>query len=334
MADVVLGLGTSHTPQLSSTAALWSDHALRDRANTRLLGDDGEFYSFEELLTMKKIPESELTAAVWAQKYDRAQYCIQVIAKRLEQAKPDVVIIVGDDQRELFDGSCSPALAFCTADALWDSPPPLGEYRTRVETFPGLAAAEWAVHGPEPARYPVAQELSTHLVETLIGDGFDIAVLASQRPPQRLGHAFTFCRYRLGLPSSTAIVPVMLNTIYPPNVLLPGRCFELGRCLRKGISDFSGSHRIAIVASGGLSHFVVLEEWDRNVLELIRARDGQALSDIPPKYFRSGTSETLNWITAAGALEDSEMTLIDYIPGYRSVAGTGTGLAFGVWEMN
>ena len=47
---------------------------------------------------------------------------------------------------------------------------------------------------------------------------------------------------------------------------------------------------------------------------------------------RSGTSEILNWITAAGALEGLAARVIDYIPGYRSPAGTGAGMAFVLWE--
>jgi hypothetical protein len=47
---------------------------------------------------------------------------------------------------------------------------------------------------------------------------------------------------------------------------------------------------------------------------------------------RSGTSETLNWIAAGGAVEHLAMDLIDYVPAYRSPAGTGVGMAFAVWR--
>lgn len=62
------------------------------------------------------------------------------------------------------------------------------------------------------------------------------------------------------------------------------------------------------------------------------AHDSEALGAIPRRYFRSGTSEVLNWIAVAGALEGARMTVLDYVPGYRSMAGTGTGMAFAVWE--
>jgi hypothetical protein len=49
---------------------------------------------------------------------------------------------------------------------------------------------------------------------------------------------------------------------------------------------------------------------------------------------RSGTSEILNWITVGGALGGLAFDLVDYIPGYRSPAGTGVGMAFATWDFH
>ena len=50
--------------------------------------------------------------------------------------------------------------------------------------------------------------------------------------------------------------------------------------------------------------------------------------------FMSGTSEVRNWAVVAGAMEgtDKEMKLIDYVPCYRSAAGTGVGMGFAEWQ--
>lgn len=45
-----------------------------------------------------------------------------------------------------------------------------------------------------------------------------------------------------------------------------------------------------------------------------------------------GTPEILKWVTVAGAMEREPMTLIDYVPCYRSLAGTGHGVTFGYWR--
>jgi 3-O-methylgallate 3,4-dioxygenase len=50
--------------------------------------------------------------------------------------------------------------------------------------------------------------------------------------------------------------------------------------------------------------------------------------------FQSGTSEVKNWITVAGILAETKlrMKLLDYVPCYRSEAGTGNAMAFATWE--
>jgi hypothetical protein len=68
------------------------------------------------------------------------------------------------------------------------------------------------------------------------------------------------------------------------------------------------------------------------VLDAIAAGDAAALSGIPRARLRSGNSEILNWVTAAGACDMLPATIVDYVPGYRTPAGTGTGMAFARWE--
>ena len=91
---------------------------------------------------------------------------------------------------------------------------------------------------------------------------------------------------------------------------------------------------MAVIASGGLSHFVVNERLDRRVLDGIAAGSTGAglLVGISRDELRSGNSEILNWIVAAGALEGLTPTVLDYVPGYRTPAGTGAGMAFAQWS--
>lgn len=332
MAKIVLGIGTSHSPQMSSTAEMWNDHAARDRGNPHLLATDGEFWRYDDLL---KVADpglaSELTSEVWDDKYERAQVSIEKLADALKQAAPDVVVVVGDDQEELFDDDGTPAISLFIGDEVWDRPL-TGARRASLERFPGLVAAEWSVRGTEPSSHKVESELGRHLAEELTLADFDLTLMSKQGEDKTLGHAFTFPRYRLHLPLTTPIVPVLLNTYYQPNVPSASRCYDLGRALRKGIESWATDKRVALIGSGGLSHFVVMPEWDHNVLDAMARHDRSALAAIPRKYFRSGTSETLNWITVAGAFEEGTMKVVDYIPGYRTPAGTGTGMAFATWH--
>jgi hypothetical protein len=195
----------------------------------------------------------------------------------------------------------------------------------------GIRAASWAAHSDSQQHHPVQSALSAHVAEQLARDDFDITVFTQQPAGRTLGHAFTFPRYRLGLPAETPIVPVFVNTYYPPNVPSAARCYELGRALRRAVESWPHEARVAVVASGGLSHFVVDEELDRQVLDAFTARDATVLGSLSRDQMRSGTSEILNWIVAAGALEDLAPTVLDYVPGYRSPAGTGAGMAFVRW---
>ena len=66
----------------------------------------------------------------------------------------------------------------------------------------------------------------------------------------------------------------------------------------------------------------------------MKARDYKTLAGEPDIHFRSGTSETKNWLVVAGMLAETNlnMELLDYVPCYRSEAGTGSGMAFAAWQ--
>lgn len=77
---------------------------------------------------------------------------------------------------------------------------------------------------------------------------------------------------------------------------------------------------------------MVLEEFDNEVLGAIGEHAIDAIAKMPRSFFRTGSSEVLNWISAGGALEHLRIRFVDYIPGYRSQAGTGTGPVFAIWS--
>jgi 3-O-methylgallate 3,4-dioxygenase len=330
MAAVVIGVASSHTPQLSSGVDMWPDHAERDRRNPRLLGKDAEYHSYDELLAAAEPGiADELDRAVWDAKYSRCQDAIGKLSRRLAAAQPDVALIIGDDQRELFLDDGIPTFALFAGDELTDTPPA----SDALDRMPrGIRAASWAAHADRPQQHRVSADLSRHLAGVLAAAEFDITLFTQQQQGRSLGHAFTFPRYRLGLPADTFIVPVFTNTYYPPNVPSAGRCYALGRLIRRAVESWQSTSRVAVIASGGLSHFVVDEDLDRWVLAGITKHDAGMLSSLSRAQLRSGTSEILNWVTAAGALEDMAATVVDYVPGYRSLAGTGAGMAFVLWE--
>ncbi|TKC90072.1 hypothetical protein FAZ69_07895 [Trinickia terrae] len=73
--------------------------------------------------------------------------------------------------------------------------------------------------------------------------------------------------------------------------------------LGAAVKSFPEDVRVAVVASGGLSHFIVDEELDLRVLHTLQTHDHAALRAIPRGALNSGSSEILNWVTTAGAVE-------------------------------
>lgn len=318
MADIVMGIGSSHGSQVSLTPDWWPKHGELDRKRT----------PFDELIKNARTDlDAELTPQVWQRKYDATQEAVATLRDVLQESSPDCLIVIGDDQAELFSRSSMPAIAVFWGEEVVDLP------RDMTNVPASRAAAMWAKHASEREAYPVPSGLGKHIVEELVARGFDVTQMNDQPEGHGIGHAFTFVRLRLMGERVIPILPVMLNTYFPPNQPTAARCYALGQAIRDAVASGPEPLRVGVVASGGLSHFVVDEELDRGVLDAIQKKDGAALGAIPEAKLQSGSSEIKNWIVAAGALSDLTFSVIDYVPGYRSAAGTGCGMAFGRWSQ-
>lgn len=325
MARIVLGLGSSHSPQLSTPPEMWPLHGERDKRNPHLLDTDGKHVSYDELLA-KAEPAlaKEITPEKWQARYEACQKGIAQLAETLARVAPDIAVIIGDDQEELFHEDNMPAVLVYWGESIANDP-----RRYMESVSPAMRAAAWA-YGEEKA-YPVVSDLGKHLIESLIDQGFDVAHSRLVKPGQGMGHAFSFVYGRLMHGKTLPMVPIMLNTYYPPNQPTPKRCYDLGRALRHAIEAWNADARVAVIGSGGLSHFVIDEELDQQVIKALQSKDAEAVYALPRHRLNSGTSEIRNWIATAGAVEHLPMTLIDYVPCYRSPAGTGCAMGFAQW---
>jgi hypothetical protein len=102
--------------------------------------------------------------------------------------------------------------------------------------------------------------------------------------------------------------------------------------VRKAVESFPGDAPVGIAASGGLSHFLVDEDFDRAILKACADKDAKFLQALPRNKLNAGSSEILNWVALAGAVEHLDLDWFEYVPGYRTPAGTGTGLSFASWS--
>lgn len=328
MARIVIGLGSSHTPLLTLPAKDWIHRSAADYANPSLNLSDGRFVTYEELKGEAGEHYAEAaTAAVLERKAATCQAALDRLVKALDDAAPDVAIIVGDDQRELFSPANQPMIAIYH-----------GETAPTSDAYGAADLPEWVrtvgagYMMDEVHAVPCASEVAWGIIEGLVDQDIDVATCASvpEGSKAAFGHAFGFIVKRLFQGRRIPIVPVLLNTYYPPNVPSAGRCHDFGRALRKAIEAYPADLRIAVIASGGLSHFVVDEALDQRVLAGL-ADHGAALKGLPRGALHSGSSEILNWVMTAAAVEHLELVWTAYEPIYRTPAGTGIGVAAAVW---
>ncbi|MEA2986217.1 MAG: oxygenase, partial [Alphaproteobacteria bacterium] len=257
---------------------------------------------------------------------------------KVSEVNPDIIVVVGDDQHEWFYEDVQPTFTVYCGEQVINTAIDQEKLKTKS---PGIAAFMSAHHPPQDQAYPVPVGLAYAVIEQAIADEFDVAISAKQRANEKgpigIGHAVGFIYRRIVRDRPVPVLPILLNTYFPPNRPTVKRCYEFGVSIGRAIANWNGPNankRVAICASGGISHFVVDEEFDRRMLTAMKDRDVRTIFAEPENMFLAGTSETKNWITAAGILSetDLQMKLIDYVPSCRSEAGTGCGMAFATWE--
>ena len=334
MAKIVLGIGSSHGPQLGLTPDQWERRARADRGNPELWYR-GKTYAYPDLVEERGAHRftAELSPEKAQTRFDACQRAIGQLSETLERVKPDVLVILGDDQHEAFEDDNMPAINVYWGDTIDDAP-------AESEDWGQAYMYTTAPYGNPPSArvsHPTDSALGLHLIQQLVGADFDIAhsrFLPEDRHHGTIGHAFYYVYRRLMNNRVIPNVPVLLNTYYPPNQVPVKRCYELVKALRQAIEAWDSDKRVALIASGGLSHFVIEEDLDDQIIAGLRTKDEEKLTSIPDIRFNSGTSEIRNWIVVAGAMEksDLEMKLIDYAPCYRTEAGTGCAMTFAEWQ--
>ena len=160
--------------------------------------------------------------------------------------------------------------------------------------------------------------LAKYLLRALLADGFDPAV-CHELP---IDHSVVVPLYRMGDPP-VPIVPVLQNTVVPP--LAPAqRGFDLGRAMRRALDAYSGVQRVAVLATGGPSHWIgtpemgrIDEVWDRKVIDLLAQGRADALAKwTQPEIDAGGNGghEIRNWLAAAATAGNTKADCWVYQP--------------------
>lgn len=350
MAEIVLGVGTSHSPMLSTQPQMWHLMGEADKVSGLLIDpENGEPVSYADLLSRRKGRPHRPSEEIFHQQWQACQTALAKLSSTLADARPDVLVVVSDDQEEMLFDDSMPALQIYWGESVRLIP------RFVPPTAPEVVRSWIWGYGDVEMDLPVDAALGKHIIEHLTENEFDVAssryaregslyggsvgpagdITRARVTPfrrQGLGHGWTFIVKRLLDNNPIPMVPVMLNTCYAPNAPTPRRCYQLGRALRAAISAWKKNARVCVMASGGLSHFVTDEVIDRLALEAMMEKDADALARLPRQRLQSAASEVKNWIVCSAACEHLTPEIVDYVPVYRTEAGTGGGWAFMRWQ--
>jgi hypothetical protein len=330
MADVVFGLGSSHGPLLSTPPEQWDLRAKADRAN-KGHWFRGKTYDFESLLQARTPGFAhEIDVETRRERFMQCRSALETLGKKFDEVAPDAVVILGNDQREFFNPGLTPAITVYRGSQI-------SNVQHLTEDQPGLNIAEPANSPAEGATYPGATDLADHILRSLGDENFDLAQsdqTPSGAPRGGIPHAYGFFYHTILQDKTPPSVPIILNVHFPHNTPKLHRCLELGRALYRAIKSFKGYGRVAVMASGGLTHFVIDEDFDQQVIAAMKAGDEDTLAKLPESYFKVGTAEIKNWYPVISAMNAAGLKYhqVDYIPCYRSEAGTGNAMCFAYWQ--
>jgi len=212
------------------------------------------------------------------------------LGKTLDETKPDVVIVIGSDHLETFFLSAVPTFAIIAGKT---------------------CKASFAGRDYELPTHPLAEELLDKLVDA----GFDMVYSQDAI----LGHSFAAVYEWVIEGRSIPVVPVFVNTYLPP---LPKarRCEALGKAIREIVEK--GSERVAIVASGGMSHYPGTWKYPQPAFDfdwwaiahMERGNPGVLLDLTNEQLDEVGNTEMLPWMILFGAIGNQPGELLTYQP--------------------
>jgi hypothetical protein len=299
MANLIACAAMSHAPQLMLNPDYW--HLLHNRQSENLPDKPGM--------------EKETVEVKWA-KWNSCMAAIEKLRQRIDALNPDVLIVVGDDQHE---------------NLVDDNMPPFSVY---IGTE---AAASVSLHylkqpkSENRTTYRIDVEMAKAMIDGLMEEGFDPAYSRRTRYEGGLGHAFARVLKFLNPEANRPVIPVMVNTYYPPAPSAK-RCLDFGQALARVLRRFPGNERVVIVGSGGLSHTKIDEKLDDEFIRALARNDLDYMAAMPSEILVEGTSEIRNWIAAAAAA-NRPGEMIEYQPLYRTMTGVGCAMGFAYWDL-
>jgi len=247
---------------------------------------------------------------------DRYITAFERTGARLKACRPDIIVALSPDHWVNFFIDNMPAFCIGVGDE-HDGPP---------EPFMADIFPHKTLKG-DPG-------FAGHLLQTAMDSEFEPAFSHWLT----LDHGICVPLWRLAVDVATPIVPILVNEVEGPMPVIR-RCFSWGRLLRKAIGSYQPAARIAILATGGLSHSIgeatmgwIDEDFDRACIRHFE-QSGEAdivrfLDEQLPKT-GNGAHEVRNWVIAHGAAQSRGFELVDYFSSPATFVGAG----FASWRV-
>jgi hypothetical protein len=235
------------------------------------------------------------------------------LGRRLAAARPDLLVMFVNDHLQNFPYSNLPA--FCVGLAPdYDAPSPGGSRLMRI-----------------PARkVKGAPDFGGALLEAGLEAGFDLAYSYEIESWDELSVPLSFLTPGGEIPVS----PIYTNCGAPP-LPTPRRCHALGGFVGDFIRARPGTERVALVATGGISHWVgtpetgrINPDWDQRILDHVARADVAALTRLSWAEIErdggNGGQEIRNWIALLGAVPGWKGEVLAYEPVAEWITGCAT----------
>lgn len=251
----------------------------------------------------------------------RIQQALAQVAQRFARARPDVLILVGDDQDECFPDGNYPQLAMYLG----------GEFTARRVD-----------RAAPPASRTGDAEFARAVYDDLVEHDVDLMALGHLPGKHLEAHAFGPLLEVIDPEARMAVVPMFVNAIHLPTPS-PARCYTVGKLLRSAVGRHGKSRTVALFGSGGLSHYPasypvldagpgerpfpwghIDEAFDQRFMAAIRSGEGHAAAQLPAAaLIASGAIELNSWLVVLGAVGASRPELCVYEALYSGMMGMG-----------
>jgi len=235
------------------------------------------------------------------------------LGRRIAAARPDVLIELSADHWTNFFLDNLPNICIGIG-ASHDGPP-----EPFMNNFPRSIAGDTA--------------FAQHIAKVALDDEFEPSISHHLA----LDHGFCIPLMKMELPKLPRIVPIVVNNLEPPMPSIR-RCFAWGKLLAKAIASYPENIRVAILASGGLSHSIgeptmgaIDEAFDRDCIAAFKAGAEGPLTKLLDERMEAagnGTHEVRNWVIAHAAAGSRGFDLIDY----RAMPEVYVGCGWASWN--